>query len=104
MSALKGLYYATKLTCSTLYKFISYIVNVLCSGLDSLYKEGVEYLRTVFSQPGKGGALLVCGMSGSGGSGCGKSSLAKLLCKHLSAHPYYSNVAFVDCTAMRGVY
>ena len=46
----------------------------------------------------------MCGVSGSGGSGCGKSSLAKLLCKHLSAHPYYANMAFVDCTAMRGVY
>lgn len=63
--------------------------------------EGVQYLETVFSQTGSG-ALLVCGVSGAGGSGCGKTSLAKLLCKAVSGHPHYANVILVNCTALRG--
>ncbi len=74
----------------------------LYRALEQLYTEGVEYLETVFSQTGKGGALLVCGVSGAGGSGCGKTSLAKLLCKAVNGHPHHVNVTLVNCTALRG--
>ncbi len=86
-----------------MYVFLIYLfLFPLYRALEQLYTEGVEYLETVFSQTGKGGALLVCGVSGAGGSGCGKTSLAKLLCKAVNGHPHHANVTLVNCTALRG--
>ena len=77
-------------------------VHLYCSGLEELESAGLQYLDSVFSEPGRSGALLICGLASSSGSGCGKSSLAKLLCKSASHQPYCAHTSIIDCTSLRG--
>ena len=77
-------------------------VPLYCSGLEELENAGLQYLDSVFSEPGGSGALLICGLASSSGSGCGKSSLAKLLCKSASRLPYCAHISMIDCTTLRG--
>ena len=77
-------------------------VPLYCSGLEELENAGLQYLDSVFSEPGRSGALLICGLASSSGSGCGKSSLAKLLCKSASRLPYCAHISMIDCTTLRG--
>lgn len=77
-------------------------VHLYCSGLEELESAGLQYLDLVFSEPGRSGALLICGLASSSGSGCGKSSLAKLLCKSASHLPYCVHISMIDCTSLRG--
>ena len=77
-------------------------VCLYCSGLEELESAGLQYLDSVFSEPGRSGALLICGLASSSGSGCGKSSLAKLLCKSASHLPYCAHISMIDCTSLRG--
>ena len=45
--------------------------------------------------------LLICS-SGGGASGCGKTSLAKLLCQKSTKHPLYAHPVVTKCTLLRG--
>lgn len=72
------------------------------SALDELDKEGLQYLRAVLSERKGPGFLLISGTTGSGGSSCGKTGLAKLLCKQVSEFPHLAHVSIVDCTTMTG--
>ena len=85
-----------------LQTFYSHCVHLYCSGLEELESAGLQYLDSVFSEPGRSGALLICGLASSSGSGCGKSSLAKLLCKSASHLPYCAHTSIIDCTSLRG--
>ena len=85
-----------------IFYFDMHCVPLYCSGLEELENAGLQYLDSVFSEPGRSGALLICGLASSSGSGCGKSSLAKLLCKSASRLPYCAHISMIDCTSLRG--
>ena len=98
-----GAYSICICSCILFQFFIDmHCVPLYCSGLEELENAGLQYLDSVFSEPGRSGALLICGLASSSGSGCGKSSLAKLLCKSASRPPYCAHVSMIDCTSLRG--
>ena len=74
----------------------------LSSGFEELLTEGELFLKTVFSEPGSSGCLLITGTTGPEGTGCGKTTLARLLCKRAMKRPYYAHVSMVECTTFRG--
>ena len=87
--------------------------NILMSALGHLgdrafqdrLKAGLCYLKSLFYRPRGGGALLITGPSGSDAgmaSRCGKTSLAKLLCKAVRGAPYYAHCIIINCTTLRG--
>ena len=51
-----------------------------------------------------GGVMLICGTGGGGMvGGCGKTSLAMLLCKELSESYMKPHVIIKSCTLLRGL-
>lgn len=70
--------------------------------MEKLLAEGGLFIRTVFSKPGNSGCLLITGTTGPEGTGCGKTTLARLLCKRAMKRPYYAHVSMVECTTFRG--
>lgn len=66
-----------------------------------LLSQGSTHLRTVFSGHKRCGTLLVCGLSGSAGVGCGKTSLVNLLAREAQGPPYHACVQVVNCTYLR---
>ena len=77
--------------------------------MDHLYSEGVLYIQSCFAGPNVSGALLICGIGGGEGGGggagrCGKTSLARLLCKEACDVPYCAYVLVMDCIELRGTY
>lgn len=58
-----------------------------------------------FSQS-RNGALLICGTGGGGArgvtSGCGKTSMANLLCKSMSESLWRFHIIRKECTLWRG--
>jgi peroxin-1 len=74
-------------------------------GFTDVFTECYHYLMSAFSQSGNG-ALLICGTGGGGAngaiSGCGKTSLANLLCKSMSASLWRFRVEYINCTMLRG--
>ena len=75
----------------------------LTSGFEEMLTEGELFLKTVFSKPGNSGCLLIAGTTGPEGTGCGKTTLARLLCKRAMKRPYYAHVSMVECTTFRGM-
>lgn len=79
----------------------NYYVASLPSALDPLLDQATAHLRTVFTGRKRCGTLLICGMSGSAGVGCGKTSLLKLIAQEAMASPYHAFILLVDCTSLR---
>ena len=79
------------------------MVVVVCSGFDKLLEEGELFLKTIFSNPRGSGCLLITGTTGPDGTGCGTTTLAKLLCKRAMGRPYCAHVSTIECTTFRGM-
>lgn len=43
----------------------------------------------------------MCGMSGTAGSGCGKTSILRLIARQAMTTPYHAFVSWLDCTTLR---
>ena len=76
----------------------------LYSAFSELLAQGTAHLHTVFMGRKRCGTLLVCGMSGSAGAGCGKTSLVNLIAREAQAPPYHAYVQFISCTYLRSEY
>ena len=72
--------------------------------IDGLLHEAFNQLRTVFTGRRRYGSLLLCGQSGTSGSGCGKTSILKLIARKAMSPPYYAFVTLLDCTTLRSEY
>ncbi len=73
-----------------------------CSAIDDIIKEAFSYLHTVLVGRKRCGTLLVCGKSGTAGSGCGKTSILKLVGRKAMKTPYHAFIKWLDCTLLRG--
>ena len=91
---------------SLLSSFI-YVVFQCGRGFDELLRQGGLYLRSAILQCQSGkpkGRLLISGTTGDAGLSCGKTSLALLLARELTAYPTCANLQIVECTTLRGMY
>lgn len=72
--------------------------------MEKLFAEGRIHLMSLLSSRATEKAMLVCGTStgASGSSGCGKTSLAKLLCREAAESDHRAHVAMVQCKMLRG--
>ena len=71
-------------------------------GLDELFAKGYQSL-TYLLENTTAGVMLICGVGGGGGvGGCGKTTLANLLCKELMESHHKAHVVSMSCTLLRG--
>ncbi len=71
--------------------------------MDELYSNGYQSLCNLLDNT-HGGVMLICGVGGGGGvGGCGKTSLANLLCKGLMESHHNAHYITISCTLLRGM-
>ena len=87
------------------------MIHIFCSGIDRYVKEGLNWVTNALEKQldvhgmGHGlnaGALLICGRSKSGNSGCGITSIAKEICRKAIDYPLLAHVIIVECAEHRG--
>ena len=79
------------------------IYNISFSGIDDTLNTCYHEALNLMTQKG-GGVMLICGTGGGGMvGGCGKTSLAMLLCKELSESYMKPHVITKSCTLLRGL-
>ena len=71
-------------------------------GMEELFAAGSQTLTNLLENT-HGGVMLICGIGGGGEvGGCGKTSLAHLLCRKLMESDHKAHLIALSCTLLRG--